>query len=108
MWRMCSLCIWSNMDYNSKRWEDVRKRILRRDGYMCQECKRFGRMREGSHVHHIFPAEHYEELRYKDWNLITLCQSCHNKMHDRDTHELSVAGEHLRRRTERKRGHGIS
>lgn len=72
--------------------------------YLCQECKRYGKMREGSHVHHIFPAEYYEEYQYEAWNLITLCQTCHNRMHDRDTHELSEYGELLRQRTERKHG----
>lgn len=89
------------MNYENKRWDNLRKTILRRDEYMCQECKRYGRLREGSHVHHIFPAETYEEYRYKTWNLITLCQACHNKMHDRDTHQLSKAGEELLERTRR-------
>ena len=90
------------MNYKSHRWETLRKSILRRDSYMCQECKRFGKMKEGSHVHHIFPAEDYEELRFVPGNLITLCQACHNKMHDRDTHKLSKAGEELLERTRRK------
>lgn len=90
------------MDYKSKRWERTRKAILRRDKYQCQECKRYGKLREGSHVHHIFPAEHYDEYQFQAWNLITLCQACHNKMHDRDGHELSQEGEKLLERTRRR------
>lgn len=71
---------------------------------MCQECKRYGKNKEAQHVHHIFPVEHYPDYVYKTWNLISLCRDCHNSMHDRDTHELSVKGELLRRRTGRKNG----
>lgn len=77
---------------------------MRRDGYMCQECKRYGKQREGQHVHHIFPVEYYPEYEWQLWNLITLCQRCHNAMHDRDTHELSDKGEQLLERTRRKTG----
>lgn len=77
---------------------------MRRDGYMCQECKRYGKMREGKNVHHVFPVEHYPEYAYKSWNLITLCIACHNSMHDKDTHELSRKGEMLRERIRKKAG----
>ena len=92
------------MIYETAKWERVRKSILRRDGYMCQECKRYGKRREGNHVHHIFPVEHYPELAWEPKNMITLCQNCHNAMHDRDTHELSKKGEQLRERIKRKTG----
>ena len=92
------------MIYATKKWERVRKSILRRDGYMCQECKRYGKLHEGNHVHHIFPVEHYPELAWEPKNMITLCQNCHNAMHDRDTHELSAKGEALCERLKRKTG----
>lgn len=100
--------------YKSKAWDSVRNSVLRRDGYICQRCRRYGRMRGAAHVHHINPLEHYPELALERWNLTALCQRCHNAMHDRDTHELTAEGEKLRRRTneqherdERKRA-GIS
>ena len=30
-------------DYTSTRWKHKRLAILRRDGYKCQRCKRYGR-----------------------------------------------------------------
>ena len=69
---------------------------------MCQECKRYGKQREGSHVHHIYPYENYPEFAYNDWNLITLCQSHHNEMHDRESHKLTNKGITLAERTRRK------
>lgn len=97
--------------YNSKQWERVRERILRRDGYQCQRCKRYGRLRGAAHVHHINPYETHPELALEGWNLIALCRECHNAQHDRDSHELTAEGEKLRRRTneqhERNRRPGI-
>ena len=88
--------------YQSNKWETRRDLILRRDGYMCQLCKKYGRRIEAKHVHHIFPYEHYPEHAVANWNLISLCQSCHNKMHDRDTHELTQEGMKLLKSTARK------
>lgn len=99
--------------YKSKTWETVRGSVLRRDGYICQRCKRYGRMRGAAHVHHINPLEFYPELATARWNLISLCMKCHNELHDRDTHELTAEGEKLRRKTneqherDQRRGSGL-
>lgn len=87
------------MDYNSPRWKRKRARILKRDGYMCQESKRYGKRIDADTVHHIWPAEDYPEYQWCDWNLISLAGVVHNKMHDRTTNKLTVLGEELRRRT---------
>lgn len=68
-------------NYKSLKWEKKRAAILRRDKYFCQECKKYGRMREAKTVHHIKHADEYPELAYVDNNLISLCNPCHNKMH---------------------------
>lgn len=86
-------------DYKSKRWLRLRARVLREAGYRCQYARRFGRIEEASHVHHIWPAEIYPEYSLCRWNLIALSQASHNAMHDRTTGELTAAGEALRRRT---------
>ena len=78
--------------YNSKRWKLKRECILKRDRYLCQECKRYGKRVDADTVHHIQPYEAYPEYAYKDSNLISLCNKCHNAMHIRDTHELTVLG----------------
>jgi len=87
-----------NRFYKSKQWELVRDAVLRRDGYSCQLCKRYGRMVGARHVHHIYPFEDYPEYALKRWNLISLCQQCHNRMHDRDTHQLTEEGKRLKRK----------
>lgn len=68
-------------DYKSKQWIRKRESILRRDGYMCQKCRRYGKRVPATTVHHIRHADEYPELAYTDSNLISLCSSCHNKEH---------------------------
>lgn len=67
--------------YHSKKWESMRKRILVRDGYMCMNCKRYGRRRQATTVHHIKHYDEYPELALDPSNLISLCNECHNKEH---------------------------
>ena len=68
-------------DYNDPKWRRMREHIKRRDGYMCRECRRFGKKRPAEIVHHIKPVEEWPELAYIDSNLISLCRKCHNKKH---------------------------
>lgn len=68
-------------DYTGRRWERKRQAILRRDGYMCRECRRYGRARAATIVHHVKPADEYPELAWDDDNLVSLCQACHNRAH---------------------------
>lgn len=95
------------MDYNSPRWLAKRKHIMLRDQYWCRECKRYGRGREATTVHHIIPVEYFPEYGFTDWNLISLCSECHNEMHDRDSHRLTDKGWALLERTATKNGQTI-
>ena len=78
--------------YKTRKWLRTRERVLRRDEYMCRECRRYGKSTPATTVHHIYPIEQYPEWRLMSWNLISLCHECHNKMHDRNTGELSELG----------------
>lgn len=80
------------MDYRGKRWEKLRDRVLRRDGYKCRECRRYGLAVEANTVHHVYPAGRYPAWRWMAWNLISLCASCHNAMHDRNSEALTEKG----------------
>lgn len=68
-------------NYASSRWRRLQKAVLKRDGYQCQCCKRYGRMVEARIVHHIKHVDEYPELAYVPENLISLCDACHNKAH---------------------------
>ena len=88
--------------YKSKRWEKKRAKILRRDHYQCQESKRYGRNVPAEMVHHIFPREGYPEYQWEDWNLISLSNAEHNRMHERETGALTQKGIEWMKRTQRR------
>lgn len=88
--------------YKSTKWKRKRNNILKRDDYMCQESKRYGKTVSATTVHHIYPLEYYPELALVDWNLISLSNIKHNSMHDRDTHELTELGKQWQARARDK------
>lgn len=81
------------------RWEKLRARAFRRDGYMCRECARYGRHVPAERAHHAWPVEDWPEFEWALWNLVSLCLSCHDAMHDRHSRQLTALGEAWRRRT---------
>jgi 5-methylcytosine-specific restriction endonuclease McrA len=82
--------------YKKPAWLSKRKNVLRRDGYLCQECKRYGKTTPATEVHHIIPLEwcliYYVALALESSNLISLCNKCHDKMHDRVSRKLTASG----------------
>lgn len=78
--------------YKTKRWERKRAAVLRRDEYLCQECKRYGRTTPANTVHHIHPLEDRPDLALVSENLVSLCEGCHGRMHDRTTNTLTDLG----------------
>lgn len=87
--------------YKDTKWKHKRITILKRDGYKCRECTRYGKTTEATMVHHIRPLESNPELALDNKNLISLCGSCHNEMHDRNTDELTQKGKDLLERIDR-------
>lgn len=87
------------MNYKSKQWKTLRGKILKRDKYICQYYKRFGKRVPATMVHHIYPADAYPEYAFKSWNLISLSNDAHELMHDRQTHKLTQIGMSLQHRT---------
>lgn len=88
--------------YNNRKWERKRAAILARDGYMCRESRRYGKMVRADTVHHIFPVEFFPQYMWEGWNLISLSREQHNAMHERQTHKLTPKGKELMERTARK------
>lgn len=82
--------------YKSKAWLSKREKILKRDKYLCQECKRYGKITPATTVHHIIPLMwcllFNKVLALAGINLISLCNKCHDKMHDRQTRKLTNIG----------------
>lgn len=82
----------TNPFYLTTKWKKKRAKILRRDQYQCQECKRYGKATQATTVHHIHPLTARPDLRLTSWNLLSLCNTCHDRMHDRNTDELTDRG----------------
>lgn len=90
--------------YKEKRWQRLRMSVMRRDEFMCQDAKRYGRMIPADMVHHIFPRDIFPEYQWEPWNLIALSNKAHEEMHIRNSRELTDKGKDLLIRTARKRG----
>lgn len=90
--------------YHTTKWKAKREMILRRDGYLCQLSKRYGKYEQAETVHHIFPLEEFPEYALESWNLISVTKAMHNSLHDRATNALTHDGVELLRRTARKNG----
>ena len=78
--------------YETKRWHNLRKRILVRDKYIDRYQIRYGKYRNADVVHHIFPAREFPEYFWCEWNLISVSNVTHNMFHDRINDELTDKG----------------
>ena len=64
----------------SQQYIDWRDAVYKRDNWTCQQCGQVGR---SLHAHHILSFETYPAKRFDINNGITLCASCHQKLHRR-------------------------
>lgn len=55
-------------------------------------------------MHHLLPADIFPEYKFCEWNLISLSNEAHNKMHDRRTGELNETGREFAKLILTKRG----
>ncbi len=77
-----------NAFYHSKEWQAVRRQVLQRDNYLCQVCKRAGRITPAATVHHIKAVRVDYSKRLDPNNLETICKACHNAEHNERTKSL--------------------
>lgn len=61
----------------SSHWKNLRRRILMRDRYTCQDCGRT----DSLEVHHLCYRPFLEDAL--DSDLVTLCEDCHEQKHRR-------------------------
>ena len=69
--------------YESAEWRRNRERAIKRDQYRCQYCRRCDSVYPNTdlHVHHIRPIK--KAGTHELENLVTLCNRCHNRLHNR-------------------------
>ena len=73
--------ILSKSIYRTKRYVAWRNKVFRRDRYTCQMC---GQVGGSMQAHHIAPKYKYPAKIFELANGITLCYSCHQKVHKED------------------------
>ena len=90
----------SKADYPCN-WEDIRKRILVRDSYTCQDChKVYGvKYKRFLQIHHIVSINSGGNSRPS--NLITLCYRCHSVRHPHMRSEEKVKAYNSKRNLSR-------
>lgn len=67
-----------NLLRQSDEYVNWRSLVFMRDNYTCQKCKRVG---GNLHAHHKALVKFYPELIINVDNGLTLCKSCHHKIH---------------------------
>lgn len=67
--------------YNKQRHRDWSDKVIRRAGYLCEHCKRYGRKVTATIAHHKKTVKECPELAYDVTNGEALCDACHNKEH---------------------------
>lgn len=88
---------WNKKFYKTYTWETKRKEILKRDNFECQMCKGEGLYSKATTVHHVKHYDKFPELGLTDDNLISLCASCHNKVHPERNFEIKKRNSHSER-----------
>lgn len=67
---------WERTDQYPADWPWIRRMVLERDGFACQEC---GVRDAELHVHHLTPIDAGGTHAHE--NLSTLCRRCHGSEH---------------------------
>ena len=71
--------------YKTAVWVKCQKTIMKRDGYLCQDCLKHGKITPATEVHHIkfiTPENMIDPaITTNPDNLVSLCHDCHEKRH---------------------------
>lgn len=59
-------------------WKHIRDRYMNTHP-LCEQCQKEGRLTKADQVHHIKPLA--EDSDHSETNLMSLCSSCHSKIH---------------------------
>jgi len=78
---------WYDRIKQTKEWKDWREAVFKRDNYICQHCRYkrgIGLKTKYLHPHHIKSATKFKNLIFDISNGLTVCHSCHGKIHSRN------------------------
>jgi len=66
-------------DYHHPKWQKKRLKILERDEYECRCC---ADTESKLNIHHFYYQRELKIWNYPDEHLITVCDKCHDKLHE--------------------------
>lgn len=69
--------------YGSSVWKKLRASVLAESHYLCEPCKAKGKLTTADTVHHCVELKDNWELRLTRSNLLAICRTCHEEIHDR-------------------------
>lgn len=71
--------------YNSSEWRKLRALKFANANGLCERCYANGKIVPAKEIHHIEPIEDNWDRRLDYDNLMALCSSCHNEIHNRES-----------------------
>lgn len=63
----------------SRKYKEIRLRVLARDGYVCYYCGHEGQDGNGLTIDHIIPVSKAPELAIEESNMRIACKSCNSR-----------------------------
>lgn len=60
----------------TENWDDIRKKVYKRDGHKCVMCGKKGKL----HAHHIVPVRVSKNNSLS--NLVSVCEKCHRRLEE--------------------------
>jgi 5-methylcytosine-specific restriction endonuclease McrA len=63
----------------SRKYKEVRLKVLARDGYVCSYCGHEGSKENGLTIDHIVPVSKAPELAIDEFNMRIACKSCNSR-----------------------------
>ena len=89
----CTKMYGKKIEYTQNYFRNWGKQVKARDNYTCARCNTVA-TGNSIHAHHIVPKEFFPETALNISNGITLCQSCHQKIHN-NLDKIAIAGTKL-------------
>lgn len=91
----------SKRNFDDPAYKRARDKSRKRDGHKCQMpgCNSKRRL----HSHHIQPWSQASSMRYEDYNLITLCRSCHESIKGKESFYIGMFMEIVKKNENNKR-----
>ena len=82
----------SDNPLKTARWTKLRRKVLKRDKYLCQRCLYKYNILNSSDLqaHHIRSRKNFPELVFDEENIMTLCGTCNRQLGTSDKLDFEV------------------